>query len=106
MTTITFIQPSGIDVEVDATPGQSLMQTAVDNMVDGILADCGGSCSCATCHCYIDDKHFANLPVANSVEQSMLGFVVDPQNNSRLSCQVIVTEDMDGMVVTLPKSQF
>ena len=106
MTKITFIQPSGVDIEVDATPGNSLMQTAIDNMVDGILADCGGSCSCATCHCYIDEKFFGKIPAANSTEESMLDFVVEPQDNSRLSCQVIVTEDLDGMVVTLPTSQF
>ncbi len=106
MTKITFIQPSGIDIEVDATPGNSLMQTAIDNMVDGILADCGGSCSCATCHCYIDEKFFDKIPTANATEESMLDFVVEPQDNSRLSCQVVVTDDMDGMVVTLPTSQF
>jgi 2Fe-2S ferredoxin len=106
MTTITFIQPSGIDVEVEAVPGTNLMHTALNNAVDGILADCGGGCSCATCHCYIDERFLNKLPAPNAVEQSMLDFVVDPQDNSRLSCQVVVTEDMDGMVVTLPKSQF
>lgn len=106
MTTITFIQPSGVDVEVTATPGTNLMHTALNNGVDGILADCGGGCSCATCHCYIDERFLNKLPAPNAVEQSMLDFVVDPKENSRLSCQVMVTEDMDGMVVTLPKSQF
>lgn len=106
MPKITFIQPSGVDIEVDATVGTSLMQTAIDNMVDGILADCGGSCSCATCHCYIDEKFIDKLPEPSSTEDSMLDFVVEPQDNSRLSCQVIVSDDMDGMVVTLPTSQF
>jgi 2Fe-2S ferredoxin len=106
MTKITFIQPSGVDVEVEATPGTSLMQAAMDNMVDGILADCGGSCSCATCHCYIQDTYYDKLPEPSATEESMLDFVVEPQDNSRLSCQVIVTEELDGMVVTLPTSQF
>jgi len=106
MTKITFIQPSGVDIEVEATPGTSLMQAAMDNMVDGILADCGGSCSCATCHCYIQDTYYDKLPEPSATEESMLDFVVEPQDNSRLSCQVIVTEELDGMVVTLPTSQF
>jgi len=106
MTKITFIQPSGVDIEVEATPGTSLMQAAMDNMVDGILADCGGSCSCATCHCYIQDTYYDKLPEPSATAESMLDFVVEPQDNSRLSCQVIVTEELDGMVVTLPTSQF
>ncbi|HSG62191.1 MAG TPA: 2Fe-2S iron-sulfur cluster-binding protein [Pseudomonadales bacterium] len=106
MTTITFIQPSGVDIEVNATPGHSLMQAAVDNMVDGILADCGGSCSCATCHCYIDEKYLNKIPPASATEKSMLDFVIEPNDFSRLSCQVIVTEDLEGMVVKLPPSQF
>lgn len=106
MTTITFIQPSGVDIEVAAAPGQSLMQAAVDNMVDGILADCGGSCSCATCHCYIDERYIDKIPAPSATEKSMLDFVIDPNDTSRLSCQVIVTEDLEGMVVTLPRSQF
>ena len=106
MTKITFIQPSGVDIEVEATPGTSLMQAAMDNMVDGILADCGGSCSCATCHCYVDDAWIEKVPAPSEMEKDMLECVLEPQPNSRLSCQIEVTDDLDGLVVRLPESQF
>jgi 2Fe-2S ferredoxin len=106
MPLIRFIEADGRDTEVDADAGYSVMQAAVDNMVDGILAECGGSCSCATCHCYIDPKFTDKIPEPTAIEKDMLSTVSEPKENSRLSCQVIITDEMEGMEVHLPASQF
>lgn len=106
MPLITFINANGDAWEAEAQTGQSLMRAAVDNGIDGILAECGGACSCATCHCYIDSPWFEALPPKDSMESSMLDAVLEPRENSRLSCQVDVTEAMDGMTVHLPASQY
>ncbi|MGK0501178.1 MAG: 2Fe-2S ferredoxin [Oceanicoccus sp.] len=106
MPTVTFIQADGNSEEHDLDLGTSLMQGAVDNMVDGIVAECGGSCSCATCHCYIDKTWSDKLVPATDTETDLLTCVVDPKDNSRLSCQVVVTEALDGLIVHLPESQF
>jgi len=82
------------------------METAVDNGVSGVVADCGGACSCATCHVYIDPDWVARLPEPGESEQELLEFAVDLKDNSRLSCQIEVTEEMDGMVVHTPESQY
>jgi 2Fe-2S ferredoxin len=81
------------------------MHAATDNGVAGILADCGGACSCATCHCYVGEDWTARTGAADEVEAQMLEFVLDPQPNSRLSCQITVSDELDGLVVRLPKSQ-
>ncbi len=106
MPTVKFIQPDGVEKIVEVAEGTSLMTAALENGVEGILGDCGGACSCATCHCYIDDEYFAQIPPAADVEQSMIEFAVEPQANSRLGCQVQVTEDVSGIVVRLPQSQY
>lgn len=90
---------------MEAKPGQSLMQAATENMVPGVLADCGGYCNCATCHCYVEDSWLDKLPAAASEEQEMLSCAIDPRENSRLSCQIQLTADLDGLVVRLPESQ-
>ncbi len=82
------------------------METAVDNGVVGVVADCGGACSCATCHVYIDPNWYVQLPEPGEFEQELLEFAIDLQDNSRLSCQVEITEEMDGMVVHTPESQY
>lgn len=105
MPKILFIEASGQEHTVDAKSGQSLMQAAVDNMVPGILADCGGYGNCATCHCYIDPAWTAALPTPEPLEKDMLDCAIDPQDNSRLSCQVLLTDALDGMMVRLPRSQ-
>ena len=86
--------------------GSTIMQGAVDNMIDGILAECGGACSCATCHCYIEEKWIGKITEADELEKEMLVDVLDLKPNSRLSCQVTVSEDMEGMRVFLPESQY
>jgi 2Fe-2S ferredoxin len=106
MPKIVFIEHDGAEHPVDAAIGRSVMQAAVDNMVPGIVADCGGSCSCGTCHGFIDERWLAKVPAVKSDEGSMLEGLIETQANSRLTCQIDVTPDLDGMIVRLPKSQF
>jgi len=93
-------------IEADVAVGSTVMQGAVDNMIDGILAECGGSCSCATCHCYVDEAWFDKVGEAGGTEKTMLEMAMEQQPTSRLSCQIEVTEDLDGLVVRLPASQY
>lgn len=106
MPKVTFITADGGEHEVEANAGATLMQTAVDNGIDAIVAECGGACSCATCHCYVDEEWAAKTGEPDDIEKSMLDFVMEPQPTSRLSCQITVTDDLDGLVVRLPASQF
>ena len=103
---IKYIDFNGKETDAEVSAGTNLMQAALDNMVDGILGDCGGACSCATCHVYVDDAWMAIVGKADDVEASMLDMAIDPQPNSRLSCQIIATDAMDGMILRMPKSQF
>ncbi len=105
MPLIKFVQHDGAEQEVHVAPGTSVMHAAIDNGVSGILADCGGACSCATCHCYVDEAWQEKTGEADEVEQQMLEFVMDYQPNSRLSCQIKVVDELDGLVVRLPNSQ-
>ncbi|ALS65180.1 MULTISPECIES: 2Fe-2S iron-sulfur cluster-binding protein [Pandoraea] len=102
MPTIYFVEPGGVTHEVPADAGYSLMQAAVKEMVPGIPAECGGSCSCATCHVYVDDAWFARLPPPSEDEKMMLEGTLEPRPTSRLTCQIIVHPEMDGMVVHVP----
>ncbi|MGD9662083.1 MAG: 2Fe-2S iron-sulfur cluster-binding protein [Porticoccaceae bacterium] len=106
MPTVTFISHDGNAQEVHTEPGTSVMQAAVDNMIDGILGDCGGSCSCATCHCYVDEAWIDKLNPPSDMEKDLLTCVQEPAENSRLSCQISVTDDLDGLIIKLPESQF
>ncbi len=106
MPKVTFIQNDGTTTEVDAKVGDSLMQAAVNNMVDGVVAECGGCISCATCHVYVDDAWLEKVGAASDNEKDMLQLAVDPNDNSRLSCQVNITDDLDGLVVRVPEAQF
>ena len=101
MPQIIFISHDGREQEVDTTSGTSVMQAAVDNYIDGILADCGGACSCATCHCIVDESWVDKLPPADPIEMQMIECAIDPQPNSRLSCQLEMNEDLDGLIVRL-----
>lgn len=105
MTKITFVAADGSKTEIMAENGQSLMQAAVNAGVSGIIAECGGACACGTCHCFVEGDWFDKLPPAAANEKDMLEFVIDPQAKSRLSCQITVTSDMDGLVVHTPESQ-
>jgi len=105
MPRITYIEPSGNKTEIDLPEGWSLMQGATSNGVEGIEAECGGSCACATCHCYVE-SHADRLPPPSETELSMLEHVAaERRPNSRLSCQLKASADLDGMIVRLPLCQ-
>ena len=105
MPTITFIDQDGNEREIEAEAGPTVMENAINNDVPGILATCGGSCSCATCHVYVDDTWVDKLPPPELDESDMLDTAHDLQENSRLSCQIKVTEELDGLIVTTPPRQ-
>jgi 2Fe-2S ferredoxin len=106
MVTVTFIESSGNEKKVEAGEGSTLMEAAVKNGVGGILAECGGACTCATCHVYVDEAWAARVGPASGDEEEMLTLAVDPQPNSRLSCQIALTAELDGLVVRVPVAQF
>ena len=91
---------------VEAAVGSTLMQAAVDNGIAGVVAECGGFCSCATCMCYVDEQWAATLNRASDMEHAMLESAAGDKPNCRLSCQITLTNDMDGMTVRLPESQY
>ena len=102
----TYIEADGTVTEVELPEGWTLMQGATLNGVDGIEGECGGSCSCATCHCYVDEAFLAALPEPGPVEDDMLDLTVsERRENSRLSCQIKMTPALDGIVVHLPEAQ-
>ncbi|MGE6608038.1 2Fe-2S iron-sulfur cluster-binding protein [Halomonas sp. NPDC076908] len=105
MPSLTFIQPNGERVQVEAPQGQSVMEAAVKNGVTGIVAECGGACSCATCHGYIDPSWLQEVGAPSEDELDMLEFANEAKENSRLCCQVVMTEALDGMVIQIPSSQ-
>lgn len=102
---ITFITHDDNEYPADFEAGASLMQTAVDNGVPGIDADCGGCCACGTCHVIVDTQWFDRTGEAGDDERQMLGMTPELAETSRLACQVQTTEAMDGMVVRLPEFQ-
>ena len=106
MAKITFIEHSGKEHVVDGENGMSVMETAVKNMVPGIDADCGGACACATCHVYLQDDWVGKLGERSEMEEDMLDFAFEVQDSSRLSCQIRVSDDIDGLVVKVPEKQF
>lgn len=105
MPKVTFIEFNGTVHEVEAKPGLSLMRAAVDNGVPGIDADCGGACACATCHVYVDPQWLGRTGTRSDMEESMLGFAAAAQENSRLSCQIEMSDALDGIVLRLPEGQ-
>ena len=105
MAKITYIEHDGTQHEVEAQDGLSVMETAIRNMVPGIDADCGGACACATCHVYVAEEWKDKVGERSSMEESMLDFASDVRDTSRLSCQIKVTQDLDGLVVKLPEEQ-
>ena len=105
MPKITYVEASGVRHTVDAKPGQSVMENAVKNNVPGIIADCGGSCTCATCRVYVDDAWQAVLGPPTEMEQSMIEYCGDPMPGVRLSCQIKVTQELEGLVVHTPEHQ-
>ena len=106
MAKITFIQPDGAQQTVEATVGMTVMEAARLNQVPGIEAECGGACACATCHVYVDDSWTGKTGKPQSMEEDMLDFAFDVRPESRLSCQIKVTDALDGLVVRVPAKQF
>lgn len=105
MVTIIFKQPDGTEQPVQIAEGLSVMEAAIKHNIDGIEADCGGGCSCATCHVYIDTKYQDKTGIASPAEDDMLDFAFDVRPQSRLSCQVRVTADMDNLIINIPEKQ-
>jgi len=106
MPKVTFIDADGTRHEVEGKNGVSLMEIAISNNLDGVEAECGGSCMCATCHCYIEEEFSAALPGMESEEDEMLGFTAaDRRPTSRLSCQLKMSDELDGIEVHLPTEQ-
>jgi 2Fe-2S ferredoxin len=105
MPKITFIEHTGREHEVEAEIGQSVMQAATNNMVPGVIGECGGNCSCATCHVYIEPPWAERIEGPSSQEQEMIECALHTRPTSRLSCQIRVTVDLEGLTVKLPESQ-
>ena len=105
MAKITYIEHDGREHVVDVKPGLSVMEGAIRNNVPGIDADCGGACACATCHVYVDEAWRKATGSQSAMEESMLDFAEEVQPNSRLSCQIRVSDALDGLIVRLPENQ-
>jgi 2Fe-2S ferredoxin len=106
MPKITFVDFEGTERTVEGSVGDSVMEAANSNDIPGIDADCGGACACATCHVYISEDWMDVVGTPDDLETELLDVAEDVKNNSRLSCQVKVSEEMDGLIVTTPESQF
>ena len=106
MPKVTYKSPSGVAHEVDVPVGTTVMHAAIKNGIDGIVAECGGVCMCSTCHVFVDESFLDRLPPAQDTEEAVLEIAAEErQPNSRLSCQIKMTEALDGLVVRLPKRQ-
>ena len=105
MAKITYIEHSGTIHTVDVQNGLTVMEGAVQNNIPGIDADCGGSMACATCHVYVKEDWFDKINKKNEGEDDMLDQAYEPKKISRLSCQIIVSDDLDGLVVDMPEKQ-
>ena len=105
MAKITYIEHNGTNHTVDVQNGLTVMEGAVQNNIPGIDADCGGSMACATCHVYVKEDWFDKINKKNEGEDDMLAQAYEPKKNSRLSCQIIVSDDLDGLVVDMPEKQ-
>jgi len=105
MPKITYIEHDGKTHTIEVANGLSVMEGAVQNNIPGIDADCGGSMACATCHVYVKEEWFNSLPKKEDGEEDMLDMAFEPNKNSRLSCQLMVSEKLDGLVVNLPVKQ-
>jgi ferredoxin, 2Fe-2S len=105
MPKITYVEHDGTERTVDAELGATVMETAIRNNVPGIVAECGGACSCATCHVHVDEAWKEKVGPPSPMEEDMLDFAFDVRPTSRLSCQIKVTEELDGLVVHTPAQQ-
>lgn len=106
MAKITYIQPDGSQQTVEAEPGLTVMEAAKKNTIPGIEAECGGACACATCHVYVDAAWREKVGKPTEMEEDMLDFAFDVREESRLSCQIKIKAEFDGLVVRVPDKQF
>ena len=105
MAKIKYIEHDGKQHEIDVANGLSVMEGAVQNDIPGIDADCGGGMACATCHVYVKEEWFNKLPTKEDGEEDMLDMAFEPKKNSRLSCQLTVSDELDGLIVNIPSKQ-
>ena len=105
MAKITYIEFNGTEHQADVPNGQSVKDGAINNLIPGILAECGGCCACATCHIYVDPDWLDAVGPPDDLEAELLEFANEPKDNSRLSCQVEVSDALDGLIVRLPEEQ-
>ena len=105
MSKITYIDSSGNSKTIDVENGLSVMEGAIQNNIPGIDADCGGGMACATCHVYVKEEWLNKLDKPEDAEQDMIDMAFEPKKNSRLSCQLIVSDKLDGLIVTTPSKQ-
>ena len=105
MPKITYIDYKGKSETIEVSSGLSVMEGAIQNNINGIDADCGGSMACATCHVYVQEKWLNKLSKIEDAEQDMLDMAFEPKKNSRLSCQIQISDDIDGLEVNLPEKQ-
>ena len=105
MPKITYIDQKGSSKTIEVENGLTVMEGAIQNNIPGIDVDCGGSMACATCHVYVEEKWLDKLPKAEDGEIDMIDMAFEPKKNSRLSCQIIVNEELDGLEVTTPEKQ-
>ena len=105
MPKIKYIEHNGKHHDIEVPNGLTVMEGAVQNNIPGIDADCGGSCACATCHVYVDEKWFDKLSKKENAEEDMLDMAYEPNKFSRLACQITISEELNGLVVKMPSKQ-
>ena len=106
MPKVIFVLPGGERREVAVENGYSVMEAAINNNIDGIVAECGGACACATCHSYIDEAWLEKMPAMDDMEDSMLDAAYDRKDNSRLTCQLEMNDAWDGLVVHVAENEY
>ena len=106
MAKIKYIEFNGNEHEIEVSNGLTVMEGAIKNKIPGIDADCGGACACATCHVYVDNKWIEKISPKDDSEEDMLDFAFEVKSNSRLSCQITVSDELDGLIVNMPEKQF
>ena len=106
MAKITYVAPDGTRHEVEVENGYSVMEGAINNNIDGIVAECGGACACATCHAYIDEAWMDKMPTMDDMEDSMLDAAFERKDTSRLTCQIEVSDALDGLVVHVAENEY
>lgn len=106
MARVKYIEADGREYEVELSAADTIMSGALNNGVEGVVGECAGICACATCHVYIEPEYLEKIPAADPMEEARLLYAIGKKENSRLSCQIDITDELDGMVVRLPERQY